>query len=544
MPILTSIKISDFCTCNVNNSCDYIPFVRNTNGDGVTWDTLNYKTLAENFTANYAATSSLALTASYSLISTSSSYALSSSYAYNANTASFALGGGIIVLDSGINSTVRCGANNYSTGDYSIVAGGTYNSASGDYSGILGGQCNDICRHANTFIIGSQLSASCDNTTFVNNINVQSGLTLGGVTCVAWPSSAVGTAVIVADAGTISSVRCGANNCVTGNCSTIVGGCGNKVLSDRSGILGGVNNSTQGYTDAFIIGSNISASNSCTTFVNNICVFGNATLTASNSISASYAKSGSYSLTASYANTASYSNTSTLANSASFASYALLTGDVVGDTTNTSVQKIWGVPLSASAEIPVSSSALTFNGTMWIPYVKPSNVVIEPYITNILITNLGKQDDTFNLYSNNSKIVGFGSGWQPAGRTWEIQYAQKFGTYSMRLKNSSSSPWIYGTVIATDTGPKSSLVLLTNNSGGDDHWLYFQSTTTIVVTTNNGGTYTWRGNNPIYINGNSTTINPATNYANYTLQFNVNISNISSYLDVITLRNQSTNIVW
>ena len=542
---MASIKISDFITCAINDSCDYIPFVRNTNGDGINWDVNNYKTLAGTFTASYALTASSVQTSSYSFTTSYSNFSNTASYALLSNTASCALNGGIIVVDVGNGSTVRCANNNRASGDYSIVAGGTLNVTSASYSGILGGQNNTIY-NSNAFIIGSNLTSSCNNTTFVNNLNIQNGcgITLGGVCATSWPTGGSGSGVVVLGGGCCSTVRCGTNNSVTGIYSTIVGGCGNNVQSDYSGILGGVNNSTQGYSDAFIIGSNISASNSCTTFVNNICVFGTANLTASNSISASYATLSSNSVTSSYSVSSSYALNSTISNLANTSSFSILSGDVIGNTTNSTVQKIWNVPLSASAEIPTSGSALTYNGTMWIPYIKPTSVVIAPYITNILITNLGKQDDTFDLYHNNSKIVSFSSGWYTPGRTWEIQYVQNIGAYSMRFKNIPADPWIYGTVLESNTGPYSSLSLLTNNSGGTDWFMYFQSTTGIVVTTNTGTTYTWNGTNPLFINNSLSTINSSTNYVTYALQFNININNITTYKDVITLRNQTTNIVW
>jgi hypothetical protein len=62
---------------------------------------------------------------------------------------------------------------NTASGCYSIVGGGQCNIASGNCSFIAGGANNDTRNFANTFILGSSLSATATNFTYVNNLSSQ-----------------------------------------------------------------------------------------------------------------------------------------------------------------------------------------------------------------------------------------------------------------------------------------------------------------------------------------------------------------------------------
>jgi hypothetical protein len=57
-------------------------------------------------------------------------------------------------------------------GQYSFIGGGLQNQSNGDYSAILGGQCNNVALCANTFIVGSCITANRVCTTFVNNLSI------------------------------------------------------------------------------------------------------------------------------------------------------------------------------------------------------------------------------------------------------------------------------------------------------------------------------------------------------------------------------------
>ena len=63
------------------------------------------------------------------------------------------------------------------TNAYSFIGGGKGNTASGAYSFVAGGSANDTKGFANTFILGTALSASAANYTYVNNLSSQSLVT-------------------------------------------------------------------------------------------------------------------------------------------------------------------------------------------------------------------------------------------------------------------------------------------------------------------------------------------------------------------------------
>lgn len=87
----------------------------------------------------------------------------------------------------------------------------------------------------------------------------------------------VGSPIIVtgsADAGT-STLRCGYGNSVSGYYNGVLGGCNNNSDGEFSSILGGQNNNINTYINSFIVGSDLTATAECTTFVNNLNVGGN-----------------------------------------------------------------------------------------------------------------------------------------------------------------------------------------------------------------------------------------------------------------------------
>ena len=74
---------------------------------------------------------------------------------------------------SGSGSTVANGENNDILSDYSFIGSGLNNSISltADYGAILGGS-NNTLEHANSFIIGSNVSSHAENFTYVSNLSV------------------------------------------------------------------------------------------------------------------------------------------------------------------------------------------------------------------------------------------------------------------------------------------------------------------------------------------------------------------------------------
>ena len=245
--------------------------------------------------------------------------------------------GGNFNCATGLYSSIIGGASNISSGSYSVVAGGQSNLADGCFSGILGGCNNQMCGCYNSFIIGSDLQANKQNTTFVNNLCVGQNLGVNGDATIAGELRAhsitgivtglSGSILMITGSGDSSTMRVGANNDASGDHSTVSGGQYNRatgshsnvagggwntvysvagviaggevnsIHGDCSGILGGHDNNTSTYTDAFIIGSNLNATANCTTFVNNLCVAGNLFATSSWATSSSYANQA---LTASY----------------------------------------------------------------------------------------------------------------------------------------------------------------------------------------------------------------------------------------------------
>ena len=137
---------------------------------------------------------------------------------------------GIIVLDTGACSTVRCGVSNTASGTASAALGGYNNSASGQYSGIVAGFCN---------------KATCY------------GAIVGGGGCNT--ASNVYAAIVSGNRSTI-----------TGSFSFIGSGQANTLSGNYSGILAGKNNNDCGFSNVNIIGSDIRANRACTSYVNDL----------------------------------------------------------------------------------------------------------------------------------------------------------------------------------------------------------------------------------------------------------------------------------
>ena len=233
--------------------------------------------------------------------------------------------GGEYNTASGSRSVVSGGLKNTASANRpSVVVGGSYNTASGDYSGILGGTQNNTCNFNCAFIVGSNICATADCTTFMNNACVEgnvtatcfigdgSGLTNlpGGISdpvvanrlCIgSGHNSSLGSCSTITGglynnaSGGCSFIGGGHYNTASNYCSVVGGGRNNTASANRpsvvvggsyntasgqySGILGGTQNNTCNFSSAFIIGSNICATAACTTFMNNACVEGNVTAT-------------------------------------------------------------------------------------------------------------------------------------------------------------------------------------------------------------------------------------------------------------------------
>jgi hypothetical protein len=78
-------------------------------------------------------------------------------------------------------SFIGSGCKNYVTNNYNFIGTGKNNTASGGYSVVLGGYNNDTNNKANVFILGNSIKASCDYTTYVNNLSAGSGVGTGNI---------------------------------------------------------------------------------------------------------------------------------------------------------------------------------------------------------------------------------------------------------------------------------------------------------------------------------------------------------------------------
>ena len=255
-------RISEFITNNcVNNSCDYIPYIR---ASGSGWDLHNYKVLGTHFTASCACTSSISLD-------------------------------NVMVLGTGIGSTVRCGNGNCVTGNCSTIGGGYNNlilsaensvigGGAGNYissslaSTIGGGACNCACIGAFATIAGGICNvASGERSTVGGGIGNQSTcwntvVAGGAFNCATNYYSAVGGGVCNVVNGNSSFIGGGQCNCVDGCYSLIGGGLCNYVNGLGSGVLGGQCNCVDGHYNSFIIGSNITTTANNATFVESITI--------------------------------------------------------------------------------------------------------------------------------------------------------------------------------------------------------------------------------------------------------------------------------
>ena len=179
---------------------------------------------------------------------------------------------GVIIPDSGCCSSVRCGASNCASGGYSATLGGLSNTSSGLYSAIVGGQLNNTCGFANSFIVGSNLCATQVCTTFVNCLSA-ANLTSGCSVCVSTNGVLVNAApptapIIILGSGTCSTLRCNSSNLASACFSGSLSGCSNTASGIYSAILGGRSNNTCTFSDSMIVGSNLCATQACTTFTN------------------------------------------------------------------------------------------------------------------------------------------------------------------------------------------------------------------------------------------------------------------------------------
>ena len=162
--------------------------------------------------------------------------------------------------NNGILSTIAGGHNNTVEGNtYAVfIGGGCDNSidSTANYSIILGGICN-IVGGANTTILGGLSNQATSNYSFIGS---GYGNCIGG-------SLNAHNAIVSGRDNTIT-----ASFASSEDVNFIGGGKDNTICeSSFSSILGGVNNTVE-HDNSFIIGSNLTTTAACTTYINNLTV--------------------------------------------------------------------------------------------------------------------------------------------------------------------------------------------------------------------------------------------------------------------------------
>jgi hypothetical protein len=190
-------------------------------------------------------------------------------------------GYGIIVLDSGNGSSVRCGNGNTASANYSTVsggfsstasgygstiAGGGGNTASNYFSTVGGGSCNDVAGQFAT-IAGGGYNTSSGYGSFIGGggSNTSSGcgsVVTGGTSNIASTANAtVGGGSNNTSCNINSTIAGGDGNIASGVYSFIGGGVSNVASSDNSSVAGGSGNAASGPASIVGGGVNNTASN-------------------------------------------------------------------------------------------------------------------------------------------------------------------------------------------------------------------------------------------------------------------------------------------
>ena len=181
---------------------------------------------------------------------------------------------------------------NIAAGNYSTVLNGCANCVNGAASSILGGVGNNAGGNCASVVGGINNSAGNDLTFIGNGAGNQAqnvyAAVINGCNNIAYPTySFIGNGYnnCIWYTGFYSSIVGGTGNCInsyksfigngegnriSGNCSFIGGGQSNNVTGGYSAVLGGCSNNDSSLSAVFILGTNIVAPKSDTTYVNNL----------------------------------------------------------------------------------------------------------------------------------------------------------------------------------------------------------------------------------------------------------------------------------
>ena len=203
--------------------------------------------------------------------------------------------------NSGTLSSIAGGTTNTVSSACSFIGGGQQNIiASGIYSTIAGGNCNTVAANAVTIAGGQRNSGSAEFSTIGGGFcNISSGgfativggrdnSTAGGCSYIGGGcthdinNNSCFAVIVGGNDNTINNSCCsfiggGRQNCICAQSANgvIVGGWSNLLDSSAccSGILGGYNN-TLSHNNSFIVGSSLTSTATCYTFMNNACIAG------------------------------------------------------------------------------------------------------------------------------------------------------------------------------------------------------------------------------------------------------------------------------
>ena len=256
-------QISQFTSSQINNSSDYIPFIRSTDNAG--WDLNNYKVLACDFVVSCALIAVKSLTNAIH-----KDTGTGSTIRYNDNC----VNDNCVFGDYG---TIRGGSNNVIIDNYSTVGGGQYNSASG-ISSVIGGGCGNSSDGMCSVVMGGQSNDADGNSSVIGGgvCNVVDGTKsniLGGqCNFVAGNCSTIISGQCNLIERNYSVINSGIHNYISGSYSVIGGGGLNDLSGSCSGIFGGGYNSIREHNDVFILGSNITASANKSTYIDSLAI--------------------------------------------------------------------------------------------------------------------------------------------------------------------------------------------------------------------------------------------------------------------------------
>jgi hypothetical protein len=182
----------------------------------------------------------------------------------NANGGCSFIGGGR--CNNANNGVIIGGINNSSTNSASVIVGGCCNVSSGSaFTFVAGGSGNHNKGNINVVLLGSNLSASQANFTYVNNLSSQGavcGTFYGDATnLTGLPSS---TQFPYTSSSSVNNIKpVNGLNTSSGAYSIILGGSSNKALSSYDTILNGKCNTASGYYSTIVNGlcNNITIAN-------------------------------------------------------------------------------------------------------------------------------------------------------------------------------------------------------------------------------------------------------------------------------------------